>query len=53
MVIVSEEGELRVSIYSAFPVRKSLPVSNPGTTVCARIDTPDRPLAVRISKNPL
>jgi hypothetical protein len=24
MVIVSEEGELRVSIYSAFPIRKSL-----------------------------
>jgi len=46
MVIVSEEGELRVSIYSAFPIRESLPVSNPGTTVCARIDTPHGPLAV-------
>ena len=46
MVIVSEEGELRVSIYSAFPLRKSLPVSNPDTTVFARIDIPDGPLAV-------
>lgn len=45
MVIVSEEGELRVSIYSVFPIRKSLPVSNPDTTVCARIDTPNGPLA--------
>jgi hypothetical protein len=41
-----KKGELRVSIYSAFPPRKSLPGTNPDTTVCARIDTPNGPLAV-------
>jgi len=41
-----KQGELRVSIYSVFPIKESLPVTNPDTTVCALIDTPYGPLAV-------
>ena len=41
-----KQGELRVSIYSVFPIIGQLPVSNPETTVCALIDTPYGQLAV-------
>ena len=43
---IYEQGELRVSIFSVFPIIKHLPVTNPYTTVCTLIDTPYGPLAV-------
>ena len=41
-----KQGELRVSIYSVFPIIAQLPVTNPETTVCALIETPYGQLAV-------
>ncbi len=43
---IYEEGELRVSIYSVFPIIKQLEVTNPCTTVCSLIKTPYGQLAV-------
>jgi hypothetical protein len=41
-----KKGELRVSICTVFPVLETLPVSNPASTACVLLDTPQGKLAV-------